>query len=435
MNELVLIVDDEPGILETLAGILDDEGFRTLTTTSGQEALELHATHHPDVVFLDIWLPDRDGLETLQAIKERDPSAAVIMMSGHGTSATAVKSIKMGAHDYLEKPLSYDSALGAVRDALAAKRAQAKAGAASILDLGLHRIETAHEFRPAPRLGLLQRSDTPQRTIARSGVIYGLGLHSGGRTGMVVQPLPPDSGVHFLTLPAGTHIPAHLGQVANTDYATTLTQGADAIRTVEHLLSALHAAGITNLLVKVHGEIPVLDGSALEFCRHLLDLGIVDQDVAREEVVVDRPWIIEEKDKRLVVEPSDGFEVSYFLSYPPPIGEQQVEFRLDSLETYMAEVAPARTFGFMRDLKMINELGLGSGGRLDNFILVGEDNVLNTELRFADEFARHKILDIVGDLYLLGYPMRAKVTAHLTGHRDNIAVQRQMLEATRDPQT
>jgi UDP-3-O-[3-hydroxymyristoyl] N-acetylglucosamine deacetylase len=427
MSHLVLIVDDEPGILETLAGILHDEGFETLTTTSGDEALDLYRDRGPDVVFLDIWLPDRDGLETLQAIKEIDPAAAVIMMSGHGTSATAVKSIKMGAHDYLEKPLSYDAAVGAVRDALAAKKAQADAGATSILELGLQRLDTEHSFTPPAGLSILTETETPQRTIAKATVIYGLGLHSGGRTGMVLQPLPVDSGIHFLTLPAGTHIPAHLSQVAHTDYATTLTSGADAIRTVEHLLSALHASGITNLLVKVHGEIPVLDGSALEFCRHFQTVGIENQERPRREVVIDRTWTIEHEDKRLVLEPHDGFAVSYLLDYPAPIGEQLVSFEMTDLETYMAEVAPARTFGFMRDLKMINELGLGSGGRLDNFILVGEDNVLNTELRFPDEFARHKILDIVGDLYLLGYPMRGKVTAELTGHRDNINIQRQIL--------
>jgi UDP-3-O-[3-hydroxymyristoyl] N-acetylglucosamine deacetylase len=424
MNELILIVDDEPGILETLSGILTDEGYRTLTTPSGDEALTLYEAEKPDVVFLDIWLPDKDGLETLQAIKELDSNAAVIMMSGHGTSATAVKSIKMGAHNYLEKPLSYDSAVNAVVSALESKSAQAAAGTTSILELGLDRLDTERTFNAPPLLPQVQEGSQPQRTIAHSIVIYGLGLHSGSQTGMVIQPLPPDSGIHLSTLPGGNHIPAHLDFVAQTDYATTLTSGGDHIRTVEHLLSSLHATGITNLLVKVHGEIPVLDGSALEFCRYLLDVGIVDQGVPRREVVIDRTYRIEEGNKSLVVEPFDGLAVSYFLDYPAPVGQQQVDFTMTDFESYMDQVAPARTFGFMRDMKMINELGLGSGGRLDNFILVGEDNVLNTDLRFPDEFARHKILDIIGDMYLMGYPLRGKITARLTGHRDNVAVQR-----------
>lgn len=427
MNELILIVDDEPGILETLSGILTDEGYRTLTTLSGDEALALYDSEKPDVVFLDIWLPDRDGLETLQAIKEMDPNAAVIMMSGHGTSATAVKSIKMGAHNYLEKPLSYDSAVNAVLSALESKSAQTAAGATSILDLGLDRMETGRTFQAPPLLPQIQEGSEPQRTIAESSVIYGLGLHSGSRTGMVIQPLPPNSGIHLSTLPGGSQIPAHLDFVAQTDYATTLTSGGDHIRTVEHLLSALHAAGITNLLVKVHGEIPVLDGSALGFCQRLLEIGIVDQDVARREVVIDRPYRVGQGEKSILIEPYDGLAVSYFLDYPAPVGQQYVEFKMTDFQSYMDEVAPARTFGFMRDMKMINELGLGSGGRLDNFILVGEDNVLNTELRFPDEFARHKILDIIGDTYLLGYPVRGKITARLTGHRDNVDVQRQIV--------
>lgn len=429
MNELVLIVDDETGILTAMSGVLEDEGYRTLTTASGEEALELYRRNRPAVVFLDIWLPDRDGLEALQAILEADPDAAVIMMSGHGTSATAVTSIKMGAHDYLEKPLSYDQTVDAVRSALEAK--QSRAGG-SVLERVRERVDVDRDLKAAPELSLLRSSDLPQRTIRTSSVLYGLGLHSGGRTGMAIQPLPPDSGIHFVTVPKGTVIQAHVDAVADTDYATTLTAGGESIRTVEHLLSALHAAGITNILIKVHGEIPVLDGSALEFCRHLALIGVVDQDRPRRELVVDRRYEVGGgRDKSLVIEPCDGFEVSYLLRYPPPVGEQHFEFRLTDLGEYMREVAPARTFGFMRDLKMINELGLGSGGRLDNFILVGQDNVLNTELRFPDEFVRHKVLDVIGDLYLLGYPVRGRVTARLTGHRDNIAIQREILAAHR----
>ncbi len=432
MNELVLIVDDEPGILATLSDILGDEGYRTRTTTSGREALEIYRSERPDLVFLDIWLADRDGLETLQALREVDPAAAVIMMSGHGTASTAVKSIKMGAHDYLEKPLSYAQTVSAVAAALAQKRDGAAGGAArlsGVLELG-RRTETARRIEAPPALPQLQTVDVPQRTIRESIVIYGLGLHSGGRTGMVIQPLPPDSGIHFLTLPQDVLIPAHVTAVADTEYATTLERSGQSVRTVEHLLSALHAAGVTNLLIKVHGEIPVLDGSAWEFCDRLLEIGVEDQDVPRRELVIDRRYEVGNGgEKGLVIEPADEFSVSYLLRYPPPIGEQYHEFHLTGFEAYRREIAPARTFGFMRDLKMMNEIGLGSGGRLDNFILVGEDNVINTELRFPDEFVRHKILDIIGDLYLLGYPVRGKITAKLTGHRDNIALQRAIYEA------
>jgi UDP-3-O-acyl N-acetylglucosamine deacetylase len=430
MSELILIVDDEPGILTTLGGILSDEGYATLTTTSGEEALSLYSEKRPAVVFLDIWLADRDGLETLQALRETDPKAAVVMMSGHGTTSTAVKAIKMGAFDYLEKPLSYKRAVEAAAGALSYKRSL-EAGTDGLPDLPRDRFEEERRFTAAPALPLLVETGHPQRTIRHSTVVYGLGLHSGQRTGMVLQPLPEDSGIHFVTLPTGIEIPAHVRAVADTDYATTLSGEGESIRTVEHLLSALHAYGVSNLLIKVHGEIPVLDGSALEFCKTLEEIGLADQDEPQKEVVIDRRYEVRGAgEKILAIEPAERFSVSYLLRYPPPIGEQSHEFTFTSAEDYKREIAPARTFGFMKDLKMLNELGLGSGGRLDNFILVGEDEVLNTDLRFPDEFVRHKILDIIGDLYLVGYPIRGKVTARLTGHRDNIALLKQIVTAS-----
>jgi UDP-3-O-acyl N-acetylglucosamine deacetylase len=430
MGELVLIVDDEPGILTALSGVLNDEGYETLCTESGEEALALYRDRRPAVVFLDIWLPDRDGLETLQALRELDPAAAVVMMSGHGTASTAVKAIKMGAFDYVEKPISYNQVVDGVAGALKYRQSLATdASLLSSLERTKTRLDRERNLTPAPQLPLLQESEQPQRTIRKSVVLYGLGLHSGRRTGMAIQPLPPNSGIHFETLPANTHIPAFVSEVAETDYATTLSKNGDSIRTVEHLLSALHAYGVTNLLVKVHGEIPVLDGSALEFCMSLEDAGIEDQSESRQELVIDRRYEVGDSDEKLLtLEPADDFSVSYQLRYPLPVGEQSYEFQLASPQRYREEIAPARTFGFMRDMKMMNELGLASGGRLDNCILVGEDNVVNTELRFADEFVRHKILDIIGDLYLLGYPIRGKVTARLTGHRNNILLLRAIQE-------
>jgi UDP-3-O-[3-hydroxymyristoyl] N-acetylglucosamine deacetylase len=425
VKNLVLIVDDEPGILASMSGVLNDEGYSTHCVQSGEEALEYYGQRRPDVVFLDVWLPDRDGLETLQAIRELDPTASVILMSGHGSASTAVKAIKMGAYDYVEKPLSYVQVVDATAGAVAF--GQSVTQDFSLRDRTVDRIETGREFLPPPTFALVQESEVAQRTVASSKVLYGLGLHSGSRTGMAIQPLPPDSGIHFLTLPDTHSVLAHVSAVADTGYATTLSAGGNSIRTVEHLLSALHAYGITNLLIKVHGEIPVLDGSAVEFCDALESAGIQEQDAPRREIVIDRPYEVSDGDRVLRIEPAPTFSVSYLLRYPPPVGEQLHEFEMTSPETYCSRIAPARTFGFMRDLKMMSELGLGSGGRLDNFVLVGEDNVLNTELRFPDEFARHKILDIIGDLYLLGFPIRGRVTARLTGHRFNIALLREIL--------
>jgi UDP-3-O-acyl N-acetylglucosamine deacetylase len=430
MSELILIVDDEPGILSTLGGILSDEGYEVLTSTSGEEAVSLYEEKRPAVVFLDIWLADRDGLETLQALRETDAAAAVVMMSGHGTASTAVKAIKMGAFDYLEKPLSYRRAVEAAAGALSYRRSLTSGGSEALPASPRDRFDGERRFTAPPALSLLAETGRAQRTLRQSTVVYGLGLHSGQRTGMSLHPLPENSGIHFVTLPTGVEIPAHVRVVADTDYATTLSVEGENIRTVEHLLSALHAYGVSNLLIKVHGEIPVLDGSALEFCKILEEVGLAEQDEPQREVVIDRRYEVGKGEKVLAIEPADVFSVSYLLRYPAPVGEQSYEFSMTAVASaadYKREIAPARTFGFMKDLKMLNELGLGSGGRLDNFILVGEDEVINTELRFPDEFVRHKILDVIGDLYLVGYPIRGKVTARLTGHRDNIAIVRQIV--------
>jgi UDP-3-O-[3-hydroxymyristoyl] N-acetylglucosamine deacetylase len=426
MNELVLIVDDEPGIVTALGNILQDEGYRVVATGSGAAAVEIFGRERPRAVFLDIWLPDLDGLEVLRRIRELDAAAAVVMISGHGSATAAVKAIKLGAFDYLEKPLAYERVMAALSGALAQ--------AVVVPGLDSPRPTPPPALAGPPAFSLVKRGKAPQRTIKAPTVIYGLGLHSGTRTGMAIQPLPPDSGIHFETLPAGIHIPAHISAVGDTEYATTLKGGGEEIRTVEHFLAALHAAGITNLLIKVHGEVPVLDGSAVEFCQRLEAIGIADQGVARREVVIDRRYEIQGRgEKSLVIEPSRQLVVAYRLRYPPPIGEQFASFTLSSFESFQEAVAPARTFGFLKDIPMMNELGLGSGGRLDNFILVGEDNVINTALRFPDEFVRHKILDLIGDFYLLGFPLRGKITASLTGHRDNIALQRLILKECQAP--
>ena len=161
MSELILIVDDEPGILSTLGGILSDEGYSTLTTTSGESALTLYQEKRPAVVFLDIWLADRDGLETLQALREADPTAAVVMMSGHGTTSTAVKAIKMGAYDYLEKPLSYKRAVDAAAGALEYKRTL-QAGAAQTRPSGRRdRGEAERRFTAAAGPAASRRDRPP----------------------------------------------------------------------------------------------------------------------------------------------------------------------------------------------------------------------------------------------------------------------------------
>ena len=428
MNNQVLIVDDEPGIRTTLAQIVRDEGWEPLSAESSEQALALYSEHHPRVVFLDVWLPDRDGLETLQQLLEIDSAVAVIVMSGHGTTSTAASAIKMGALDYLEKPLSLDSVIDRLNQGFSfALQVSADDGLRRSLEQRALKIDAVERFQSPPLFPLVERSDRPQRTLSGSTVLSGIGLHSGQDTAMTMHPLPPDTGIHFVTIPGRSVIPSHVHSVANTNYATTVSGGGEHIKTVEHLLSALHAYGITNLMVRVNGEIPVLDGSAAEFCQAIEKAEVVDQPVGRREIVVDRVYQIEDGERKLRIEPYDGFSVHYHLRYPPPVGDQTCDYQLNGAQDYSAEIASARTFGFMSDLAMMAELGLAVGGRLNNCILVGDEGVLNTELRFDNEFARHKVLDIIGDLYLLGYPVRGKVTAERSGHRMNIALLRALL--------
>jgi UDP-3-O-acyl N-acetylglucosamine deacetylase len=187
----------------------------------------------------------------------------------------------------------------------------------------------------------------------------------------------------------------------------------------------LHAYRINNLLIKINGEIPIMDGSAIDFCRIIEEAGIEQQMAGQEELVIDRRYQVGEESltgKYIYIEPADTFGVRYQLSYPRPIGEQEYTFILDGSEHFKAEIAPARTFGFLKDAAKLSKMGLAGGGHLHNIILLDDKGVVNTTLRFPDEFVRHKILDIFGDFYLLNRSIKGMVTARMTGHTENIAL-------------
>jgi UDP-3-O-acyl N-acetylglucosamine deacetylase len=181
------------------------------------------------------------------------------------------------------------------------------------------------------------------------------------------------------------------------------------------------------VLVKVQGEIPILDGSALEFCNLIEEAGIQEEEEECVEIVVDRRYRVgAQGGESISIEPAEVFSVRYTLKYPKPVGTQEYYYVFKSQENFKAEVAPARTFGFLRDIEKLQKMGLVSGGKLDNCILIDDERIINTDLRFPDELARHKVLDIVGDFYLLGKPLRGAITAQMTGHSDNIALLREL---------
>ncbi len=414
MSDTILVVDDEEQIRQTLRGVLADEGFEVVEASNGRRALELLGQTAPRLAIVDVWMPEVDGIELVARMREQAPGVPIIVISGHGTIETAVRVIRLGAFDFLEKPFELEALLSVVGRALGDRDGPGPGGVSAAISPGV-------VSAPARQL--------PQRTIGRSVVVNGQGLHSGVRTGLILQPLPPGSGIVFGSISSGDTVPALVDYVHSTSYATRLVRGGMVAQTVEHLMAALHAFGITNLLVKMQSEVPALDGSALELCALLDEGGVVEQRGTVDELVVDGCYAVGARDpghKGIAIDPADQFEVHYTLDYPLPIGRQEYEFRLTHLEAFRREIAPARTFGFVREIEQLEQMGLASGGRLNNCILVGEEGVVNAPLRFPDEFVRHKILDILGDFYLLGRPIRGRVTARMTGHADNVQLLRQL---------
>lgn len=408
----VLVVDDESEIRASLRGVLGDEGLRVLEADDGGRALDLVRTERPELVLLDVWMPSVDGIELLRRLQEEPERPQVIMISGHGNIETAVQATKLGAFDFIEKPFSIDALLAVVNRALEQHALRASNG--------------TPQSAPRPALNGHART-VPERTLRKAVIASGHGLHTGVKSGLILNPAPAGRGITFASVTSGASVPAHLDYVDSTGWATSLHGGGMTVATVEHLLATLHCYGVTNAVIKVQSEVPAMDGSALGFCNLLEQAGIEEQGGGVEPIVIQEPLRVGgtgPDDEGISIEPADEFSVEYTLIYPPPVGRQCYTYVHRDGDSFKAEIAPARTFGFMRDMKALSSMGLASGGRLDNFILIDDEKVVNTQLRFPEELARHKILDILGDLYLLGRPLRGRVVARKTGHSDNIALLR-----------
>jgi UDP-3-O-[3-hydroxymyristoyl] N-acetylglucosamine deacetylase len=418
----VLVVDDEGEIRSSLRGVLSDEGLRVLEAEDGRRALSLVRSERPELVLLDVWMPEVDGIELLRSLQEEPDRPQVIMISGHGSIETAVQATKLGAFDFIEKPFSIDALLQVVNRALEHRALRGQGGAPD-----------AAAARPGPGPnGHTAPSRRPERTIGKSVIASGHGLHTGVKSGLIVNPLPCGRRIVLANLTTAASVPAHLDYVGSTGYATTLHGDGMTVGTVEHLLATLHAYGITNALIKVQSEVPTMDGSAIGFCQLIEQAGVEDQGGGVDEIVIRSPLHVGgtgPDEEGISIEPADDFSIAYTLVYPHPVGRQEYTYVHRGGASFKEEIAPARTFGFVKDMKAMAAMGLASGGRLDNCILIDDEKIVNTRLRFADEFARHKILDIMGDFYLLGRPLRGRVVARMTGHSDNIALLRKINEA------
>ncbi len=432
----ICIVDDQPFICSTVAGILKDEGYEADVFPDAESFWQSLDTIEPSLVMLDIWLPGIDGLQLLKRLHGRFPALPVIMMSGHAGIESAVAAIKAGAYDFMEKPLHLEVLLDKVKSAL--KHRPSLGSATLPSDTGLE-IVSADILMP-PGMVEMVDSPEPQRTLRENVVLNGVGLLSGRKTGIILSPLGINEGIVFQTLD-GQSIRGHITSLRNISQtfaskifsanSTTLDNGRQQVRTVEHLMAVFSMYGITNALIKVDDEVPNIDGSAKDFCDLIVQAGIEEQPAFTKVAVIRQKLGVgneERHEPHLYAEPFDGFKISMRVDYPPPIGEQVLTFNPEK-GSFAEEIAPARSFNTFENIEMAQKLGKVGGGYLNSHIIMYAGKVINTELRFPDEFVRHKILDIIGDLYLLGYSIRGRITANMTSHGYNQALVERLHQA------
>jgi UDP-3-O-[3-hydroxymyristoyl] N-acetylglucosamine deacetylase len=257
-----------------------------------------------------------------------------------------------------------------------------------------------------------------QTTIERPVETMGIGLHTAVPSRVRLNPAPPDTGIVFRRVDLDNfEIEAHGHNVARVSYATSLMKKGVLLSTTEHLLAALYGCGIDNVYVDIDAiEVPILDGSSQPFVEMLQEAGLRRLRRRRRYLKVLRPLRISDGDRYIGIYPCDSFSVHCLVDYPHPmIGRQEIELVVNH-ETFSQRLARARTFGFADELEKLRAVGLIRGGSLENAIVLTRDGIMNGELRYSDEFGRHKALDLIGDLALIGRPLLARVEAHKAGH-------------------
>src|SRR5688500_1723642 len=270
-----------------------------------------------------------------------------------------------------------------------------------------------------------------QTTIIRSIKTKGVGLHTGVDVNLKLRPAPANTGYIFVRTDLDNfEIPASIEYVSHCSYATTLLRRGVVLSTCEHLLSALRGSGVDNCFIELDNiEIPILDGSGEEWVGLIEKAGIKELDSPRRTLKVLRKIKFEEDGRKMSIQPSETFEIECVIDFPHPfIKRQSFHFVMDN-GSFGKQIASARTFGFTHEIEMLRKANLALGGSLDNAIVLTDNGMLNeTPLRFADEFVRHKILDIIGDVALLGLPVQAKITAEKSGHAVHAALMSRLLK-------
>jgi UDP-3-O-[3-hydroxymyristoyl] N-acetylglucosamine deacetylase len=267
-----------------------------------------------------------------------------------------------------------------------------------------------------------------RRTLRRAVGCTGIGLHSGKPVRLELKPAPAEQGIRFFRTDVGVEIPASIEYLARLDHATTLSRDGVSVDTVEHLLGALHGLGVDDAVVEVDGpEVPILDGSGAPFVILIHEAGLKPLAANRRYLKILKPVEVVRGNKSIRISPAECFRVSYVIGFDHPLlRHQAASFRV-AADTFAEAIAPARTFGFLREVETLRRSGLALGGSLDNAVVIGETGVLNNRLRFEDEFVRHKILDAIGDLYLLGHSLIGEYTAYKSGHGLNNRLLRALL--------
>jgi UDP-3-O-[3-hydroxymyristoyl] N-acetylglucosamine deacetylase len=271
-----------------------------------------------------------------------------------------------------------------------------------------------------------------QRTLKNSTTCEGIGLHTGTPVKMVLKPAPVNTGVVFVRTDLGNvEIKAVAANTAPATHATMLSQKGVSVKTVEHLLAALAGLNIDNAYVEINAdEVPIMDGSARPFVHIIADAGIQTQEAIQPVLKVIKPIFVREGNKQIAIWPADETSISYFIDFNHPMLKEQTLQYQPSEETFLREVSSARTFGFLNDVKTLQANGLAKGASLDNAVALDEATVVNKEgLRFKNEFVRHKILDLIGDLSLVGMPIIGHIVAHKSGHGLNSEMASKLLNS------
>lgn len=270
-----------------------------------------------------------------------------------------------------------------------------------------------------------------QRTIAKKIELIGIGLHKGVPVKMILEPLPSDSGIIFYRSDKGVSIPLTIENVIDTTMATVIGKNGVKISTIEHLLSSIHAYGIDNIrIILDNEEVPIMDGSSMGFCILLEEAGIQELDKPKKAIEIKEIVEVRENDKFVRLEPNNVVTFDFMIKFPhQAIREQRYVFQF-STQNYKDEIAKARTFGFLQEVNQLRAMGLGLGGSFDNCIVLDESGVLNKGgLRYKDEFVRHKILDAIGDMSLLGMPIIGGYISFAGSHKLNHFLTKKLLSS------